>query len=620
MSERLGRDRLEEFIVSECGFSAAQIRKIVDCAIMSGINKLGLAGNNIDDEGLEHVLRYIRSGVCGGLDLGGNDLRGKLGLIAEALAVKTSKPCWGLSLAGCNLDTSSIKSLFPVLATLPDFRFIDLSHNRDLCSHSSDTISLLRRYIGKMKELKRIHLSDVGMDVKQAIALADVLPEGPKLAHVNILLNPKLTALANGKGEANQEEACALYASYMAAVKVSNTLICIDIDVPSNDNSEVVKALAKQVVAYSLRNMEHFAIAEATGSPINSKASATASLTQPHGGEQQVKEVAVPHVLMHLVGHVEGFHENHDNDDPAPDDDYIVGGIGVVKALQYVLGEKSSDLRRGSMSNTPISGARTPRPGSSAGTDQERRGKAKKMSKNLLDSARKIRARLRPALIKEATSGDDASYRRLLFLDQTLENMISRFEEEYPECRLGWSSPVQKAAPVGHRLPEQPTPLSLDTSIPSGAADNRSDDDEDYEYNQRLRPAAHRNNSDVSLASRRSRALALEEGQLHRLGQSLRREMVDSPATALPVGNAASPWQQQETARLKALQDRLESITGNDLRDMVQHDGWTKTLAKVGANVDDLRMLQEQDPEAWQDFKESHMKARMNLEQDNRGR
>jgi len=53
---------------------------------------------------------------------------------------------------------------------------------------------------------------------------------------------------------------------------------------------------------------------------------------------------------------------------------------------------------------------------------------------------------------------------------------------------------------------------------------------------------------------------------------------------------------------------------------MVQHDGWTKTLAKVGANVDDLRMLQEQDPEAWRDFKESHMKARMNLEQDNRGR
>ncbi len=39
------------------------------------------------------------------------------------------------------------------------------------------------------------------------------------------------------------------------------------------------------------------------------------------------------------------------------------------------------------------------------------KGKAREMSKNLLNSARKIRARLQPALIKEAKTGNDMSYR-----------------------------------------------------------------------------------------------------------------------------------------------------------------------------------------------------------------
>lgn len=231
LSQRLGGNKLEELILSECGMTAPQIRKIVDGAIICGINRLGFAGNQLDEEGLEAVLHYLKSGVCGGLDIGGNDLRGRLDAIADALNNRAGVTCWGLSLAGCNLDTHSVKPLFPALVKLPNFRFLDLSHNPDLCGQDNGTISLLRRYIGQLKYLKRIHLSAVNMSPKQAIALADVLPEGPELAHLNIMENPQLTALANAKDEENQEEACALYASYMAAVRVSTTLICIDIDV-----------------------------------------------------------------------------------------------------------------------------------------------------------------------------------------------------------------------------------------------------------------------------------------------------------------------------------------------------------------------------------------------------
>jgi hypothetical protein len=230
LSGRLGGKKLEELILSECSLNSAQIRKIVDGAIVAGVGRLGLAGNQIDDEGLQHVLRFLASGVCQALDIGGNDLRGKLDLVAGAIDTHTDRPCWGLSLADCNLDNASLKPLFAMLQKLPNFRFIDLSHNRDLC-RDNGLISLLRRYIGQMKHLKRVHLSDVGMSPKQAIALADILPEGPSLAHLSLLQNPQLTALANAKTEADQEEACALYASLMASVRVSNTLICIDIDV-----------------------------------------------------------------------------------------------------------------------------------------------------------------------------------------------------------------------------------------------------------------------------------------------------------------------------------------------------------------------------------------------------
>ncbi|KAI7361599.1 RNI-like protein [Hortaea werneckii] len=631
LSERLGGGKLEELIVSECGLKSEQIRKVVDGAIMCGISRLGLAGNSLDKEGLEHVLHYVRSGVCQGLDLGGNDLHEKLGMIADAMRDKSDIPCWGLSLAGCNLSSDDLQGLFPQLVKLPDFRFIDLSHNRHLCEESNDTISLFRRYMSQFRHLKRIHLADVGMSPKQAIALADCLPDGPRLAHLNLLENPELTKLANAKGETEQEEACALYASLMAAVRVSSTVICIDIDVPSQENSEVVKALAKQVVAYSLRNMEQFAIAEATGIAMpagsgnagSAGAAARAKLTEPHGGEKQVKDISVPDVLMHLVGHVEGSSENHDLDDPAPDDDYIVGGTGVVKALQYVLGEKANDLRRTSVPGTPTLAPRE-RPGSSAGLDmEEQRGKAKKMSKNLLESARKIRYRLQPALAKEATSGDELAYRRLLFLDQTLQSMIQRFEEEYPETRLPGEqiegtpppgSPKVNAGIASSSVVPPRSDLSINTSA-SEATGNISDEED----GSVVKPGLKRHGSEVSLASR---AQTLEEGRLHRLGQHLRREVIDSPTALSPSPSHSqfpivkgSANDADEQARITALGQRIESISGVELKSMVEGEGWESVLQKIGGNYDDLRKLQEQDPSGWEQFKESQMKARANVDQ-----
>merc|ERR1712093_575905 len=99
-------------------------------------------------------------------------------------------------------------------------------------------------------------------------------------------------------------------------------------------------------------------------------------------------------------------------------------------------------------------------------------GKAKDMSKNLLGSARKIRARLQPALVKESRSVDQNNYRRLQFLDQTLEGMIKRFEDEYPETRLPPTTNSYhqtKPAPPTSPSPSPattPTPPPTPTSTP----------------------------------------------------------------------------------------------------------------------------------------------------------
>jgi hypothetical protein len=211
------------------------------------------------------------------------------------------------------------------------------------------------------------------------------------------LENTELARLASAKDAVDQEEACALYASLMTAVRVSRSLIAVDIEVPTSDNNEVVKALASQIVAYSLRNLERGALVDEL--PDNS--------ADPTSSEKPM--VPVPDILLHIVGHLEGAENDPQNDEPATDEDYMIGGTGVVKALGVCLGnaDRHNNDSTGEMSPPP-SGASTPLRRVSATTTGRR---PKNMSKNLLESARKIRIRLQSALIREDQAGNDVNYR-----------------------------------------------------------------------------------------------------------------------------------------------------------------------------------------------------------------
>ncbi|KAL8809772.1 MAG: hypothetical protein Q9200_003125 [Gallowayella weberi] len=578
IAERPAGSQLEELVIGECGLSSSTIGMIVEAVIRCRVRRLGLAHNNMTPEGLQHVIRYLQENFCEGLDLGGNDLWEHLHLLADVL--DQNKPLYALSLADCNLSPSSISSLLPALVRLPNFRFIDLSHNRDLFADNPNALRLLRRYLPQLPIIKRVHLMDVAMTSEHAIALAEILPEIRTLAHLNILENHLISGLASAKDEAGQEEACALYASLMAAVRVSTTIVCIDIDVPTEDSSEVVRALAKQVVAYSLRNMENLPLTEGSDTAI-------AALSNPHGGE---KEVAVPDVLLHLVGHVDGVPENHDNDEPAPDDDYIVGGTGVVKALGICL-NRAADQRRGArdMSPAPDSGTMTPTR-KVLQESEVSKGKAKEMSKNLLGSARKIRARLHPALVREAREGGSSmAYKRLQYLDSTLERMIQRFESEYPETRLN-------TTPFGENIRSRS--ISTDTSSYTTPPEEdevlspSAVDDDEFDSSTALKPALGRRPSDHSLATRQ----AAEEGRMHRFGQRVRREIFPPEMLDYEHGTTGEG---SESEHMKALRIKLESLDGQEIQRRVEEMGPEEVMRDIGATKGELEELERRGEGVW---------------------
>ncbi|KAK4229643.1 hypothetical protein QBC38DRAFT_98843 [Podospora fimiseda] len=612
LGERLGGATLSLLSMGQTGLSTDQLGAVIDGVIQCGIKRLGIAHNDINSEGLAHVARFLKSNLCEGLDLGGNDLRESLGILADSLDVEKC-PLWALSLADCNLAPSSLCKLFPTLVKLEHFRFIDLSHNHDLFSSDPSAVAVLRRYLPKMACLKRIHLADCTLNAEQAIALAEILPEITGLAHVSFLENKQLVELTtNASSEEKQEEACALFASLLAAARVSTSLIAVDIEVPSEQSSDLVKAMAKQVVAYGLRNMEAATIAQAE---------ATLATNQP-------EEPVYPDVLQRLVGHDVTLSSDADADvDAAPDNDYVIGGTGVVKALACCLKNRGDDSRRQSMefladveNGVSAAGERE------NATANASSGKAKETSKHLLLSARKIRLRLQPAIVKARMAANDThTYHRLMFLDNTLNGIIKRFEDEYPDTRLSVDSGVDIDADnaslsslekLSSSVPA-PSLITDNSDLASTAiiSDNENDDDVPSRgplVKRGVFPALSRSNSIISLTSK---ALADEEARVLRAGHKFRAGIVRPEHYALLTSGVEEVGADPNHKRL--LHELLDEMNDEELKKEAEEKGIVEVFQERKGDI--LQRLKDNDPVHWDAFVESQVMARKNVKPDEEG-
>ena len=615
LAERPGK-KLEELIMTNCSLTASNVDAIVDSVMSCNIKRLGLGHNELADEAYGHVARYVKAGQCEGLDLSSNDLHGRCNVLADALR-GDNNPFLAVSLSDCNLDSSDLEVLLPRLAALQNFRFLDLSKNKGLFETAPNSVAVLRKYLPRMKALKRLHLNDVGLTSEQTIAIAEILPECVAFVHLSILENAKLASLLDSKEAASQEEACALLASLMTAIRVSHRIVAIEMEIPSAESSEVIKALSSQIMAYCLRNMEHDALSDG-GTTANSI----------------VQDKDQPEVLLHLVGHMDDY-PSHDNDDPAPDEDYVIASTGIVKALGVCLGTGDGSSRSQSRNISPArSGTVTPRqypheaPLRPKLPNQSSR-KPRDMSKELLESARKIRMRLKPAMIKQDRAGNDVEYSKpntcqvkkdeinnetgkLQFLDATLERMIQRFEHEYPETRVPSDAGEQPRAksPLEHRATTY-----ADTSIFSASTSPDSGLSRQLSAEQAFAAEANgephvdsiikikRSESGASLAAK---AQAEEEGRMHRFGQNFRRDILP-PSGTLDYAHGTTESDPAEAAHLQVLRSKLERYKGEELREKIVNEGADSVLQEIGANVEELRHLEKEDPVAFDRYRQSEL-------------
>ncbi|KAF5650996.1 GIP3 [Fusarium sp. NRRL 52700] len=581
LGERLGGSTLELVNIGQTGLTMGQLGTIVDGLIQCGVKRLGLSHNQIDGEGMKHIVKFLIEGHCEGLDLGGNDLSQHTEVLATAIENDTT--LWGLGMADCNLTPSALCKILPVMVKLPNLRFFDLSQNPALFQSTPSAVGLLRRYLPKMKALKRMHLEDAAMTPEQAIAIVEVLPEVKTLAHINITNNAEIVKLADASTEEAQEEACALYASLLAAARVSKSLICVDIEVPSEHAGEIVKAMAKQVVAYCLRNMERLPDTDA-GAALAS----TLAENNLEAGENKLPPY--PDVLAHLVGHDVLDQDGSDEDDgSAPDEDYVIGGTGVVKALACCLKNRGDESRRqsGEFIREIENGASSPAATFSTG------GKAKDMSKHLLMGARKIRQRLQPALIKaRANPDDDHNLHRLTFLDDTLQGIIKRFEDEYPDTR---EDPILQRRPrAGTKGSEEsPTTLPLEDSALA-----LSDNEEEGETTGG-RPLSRSNSM--------AKILVEEEGRILRAGHRFRaglikEEQIDLLSTIDDIGS--------DPKHVRMLVELAEDL-GGEIWELVKEKGPVRAF-KEDRDIA-FKCMEASDPEHWARFAEAQYKSRANI-------
>ena len=235
------------------------------------------------------------------------------------------------------------------------------------------------------------------------------------------------------------------------------------------------------------------------------------------------------------------------------EENFVVGGTGVVKALGVCLGNKPPSIRATALATFPaLQRSETASSAGSSGDDDEAgqgQEKANEMSKALLTRARNIKARIQPALSRGYSSGDmeEAHHRKLLFLDDTLRHVIQRFEEEYPECReplptISESAPAPAPHPITTALGQEHleddqdspcTPAAVATSATGVSTTTPT-------TTTHISKPTSRPGSEVSL---HSKYLQNEEGQMHKLGHYMRHEIfaddVDSPPSSSSQGKEA---------------------------------------------------------------------------------
>ncbi len=189
---------------------------------------------------------------------------------------------------------------------------------------------------------------------------------------------------------------------------------------------------------------------------------------------------------------------------------------------------------------------------------------------------------------------------RLVFLDQTIEGIINRFEDEFPDTRQS-DDPSEVTSDLSSTAPESgttPEPPEIETFALS--------DTEDVET--ALRPPIRSRSS--SIISHTSKAFSAEEGRALRVGHKFRRSFMSQMQFNILNSDeeiSNNPHHVQLVTSL--MEDLMEDY--EEIRKLVEEKGIVKAFEEDKDNI--WKLLRDKDPWYWDVFLESQEKARANI-------
>jgi hypothetical protein len=200
----------------------------------------------------------------------------------------------------------------------------------------------------------------------------------------------------------------------------------------------------------------------------------------------------------------------------------------------------------------------------------------------------------------DLTAPANTNLDRLLFLDQTLQEIISRFEDEFPETR-------QQPVPIMAPNYTPPAPPRRGASFSSAEVDPVFTDTEDFETEVRS-PSRSRSNS---ILSHTSKQLAEEEGRALRIGHKFRRGFLQTHYNLL-IGAESEIGNDPDHKR--QIEEMLEDLGADaeDIRKKVEAKGAIATFQEERTEI--IKRMRDRDPVQWDRFIEAQEKARANLQ------
>lgn len=240
------RNGIDELVLAGANMSVSEFKTFIEIACVNTY-RLSLAYNNLTLEQCQILADWIVHSKVTGLDIGYNDLRGKIQPFYDALWNKINNKGERnvfkyISFNGTNLevkkgDTSANNDALKLLSILcysEDVKFIDLSNNPNMFPYSIPT---LLKILPVFVNLVRLHIDNNNLSRTSIITLAEVLPLCRQLRHLSMT------------GTELDLASCKAFAE---AVKKSKSLITVDIDYVYMPDK-----IKEKISLYAMRNIQN---------------------------------------------------------------------------------------------------------------------------------------------------------------------------------------------------------------------------------------------------------------------------------------------------------------------------------------------------------------------------